>query len=55
MKLEDLYKLRVVLNKEIDRMERNQQAQRRFVAKKGKNKGQTLAERVQKLEKQLSK
>lgn len=54
MKLEDLYKLRVVLNKEIDKMERNQQAQRRFVAKKGKKKSQTLSERVEKLEKQLS-
>ncbi len=56
MKLEDLYKLRVVLNKEIDKMERNQQAQRRFVAKKGKaNKKKTLNERVQEIEKKLSK
>lgn len=54
MKLEDLYKLREVLNKVIDKMERNQQAQRRFVAKKGKKKSQTLSERVEKLEKQLS-
>lgn len=54
MKLKDLYKLREVLNKEIDKMERNQQAQRRFVAKKGKKKSQTLSERVEKLEKQLS-
>lgn len=54
MKLEDLYKLREVLNKDIDKMERNQQAQRRFVAKKGKKKSKTLSERVEKLEKQLS-
>ena len=34
MKLEDLKKLREVLDKEIDRMERNKEAQRKFVAKK---------------------
>lgn len=55
MKLEDLKKIRDIIDKEIEKMERNAEAQRRFVAKKGKSKSQTLAERVQKLEKQLSK
>lgn len=54
MKLEDLKKIRAIIDKEIEKMERNQQAQRRFVAKKGKKKSQTLSERVEKLEKQLS-
>lgn len=54
MKLKDLYMLRKVLDKEIDKMERNAEAQRRFVVKKGKKKNQTLSERVEKLEKQLS-
>lgn len=55
MKLEDLKKMRDILDREIQKMERNAETQRRYVSKKGKNKGQTLAERVQKLEKQLSK
>ena len=55
MKLEDLKKIREIIDREIDKMERNAEAQRRYVSKKGKNKGQTLAERVQKLEKRLSK
>lgn len=54
MKLEDLKKIRDIIDKEIEKMERNAEAQRRFVAKKGKNKGQTLSERVQELEKKLS-
>lgn len=54
MKLDDLKKIRDIIDKEIDKMERNAEAQRKFVAKKGKKKSQTLSERVEKLEKQLS-
>lgn len=55
MKLEDLKKIRAIIDKEIEKMEKNKEAQRRFVAKKGKNKNKTLAERVQELEKKVSK
>lgn len=57
MKLEDLKKIRAIIDKEIEKMEKNKEAQRRFVAKKGKgNKGKakTLAERVKELENKLS-
>lgn len=54
MKLEDLKKLREVLDKEIEKMERNAEAQRKFQAKKG-SKEKSLAERVKELEKKLSK
>lgn len=54
MKLEDLKKIRDIIDKEIDKMERNAEAQRRFVAKKGKGRDKTLTERVKELEKKLS-
>lgn len=37
MKLEDLKKIREIIDREIDKMKRNAEAQRRFVAKKRKN------------------
>ena len=38
MKVETLEQIRDIINKEIDKMKRNTEAQRRFVAKKNKNK-----------------
>ena len=55
MKLEDLKKIRDIIDREIDKMERNAEAQRRYVSKKGKSKDKTLSERVKELEKKLSK
>lgn len=52
MRLEDLKKIRYIIDKEIERLERNAQAQRKYVAKKEKTK--SLAERVKELEKKLS-
>lgn len=54
MKLKDLYMLREVLDKEIEKMEKNAEAQRKFVAKKGKKKEKTLVERIAELEKKVS-
>ena len=54
MKLEDLKKIRDIIDKEIEKMERNAETQRRFVAKKSKSKDKTLAERVKELEAKLS-
>lgn len=54
MKLKDLKKIRDIIDKEIEKMEKNAEAQRRFVAKKEKGKEKTLAERVKELEKKLS-
>lgn len=55
MKIEDLKKIRAIIDKEIEKMERNAQAQRRFVAKNGLNKRKTLDERIKEIEKKLSK
>lgn len=55
MKIEELKKIRDIIDKEIIKMEKNAQAQRKFVAKKGKGKDKTLAERVKELEKRLAK
>lgn len=54
MKLEDLKKIRDIIDREIDKMERNAEAQRRYVSKKGKR-DKTLTQRVKELEAKLSK
>ena len=43
MKIEDLKKIRDIIDKEIIKMEKNAEAQRKFVAKKNKPKDKTLA------------
>lgn len=55
MKIEDLKKIREIIDKEIAKMEKNAEAQRKFVAKRGKIKNKTLTERVQEIENKLSK
>lgn len=55
MKLADLKKIRDIIDKEIEKMEKNAQAQRKFQAKKGDRKDKTLTERVKELEAKLSK